>query len=122
MDLENQDDIGKTTLFKDLDDEKYSLFLQLLSFENSEFLEVIDKMTDRNTLLKLLDVFAGEYIRFPNRKSVIWVLEKVNMYTYLRSRNFSDEAYYTVSKEYDRTVYEIKKIVNVIEKNLLNKK
>ena len=122
MDLENQDDIGKTTLFKDLDDEKYSLFLQLLSFENSEFLDVIDKMTDRNTLLKLLDVFAGEYIRFPNRKSVIWVLEKVNMYTYLKNRNFSDEAYYTVSKEYDRTVYEIKKIVNVIDKNLLNKK
>lgn len=118
MDLENQDDIGKTTLFKDLDDEKYELFLQLLSFENSEFLKVIDTMTDRNTLLKLLDVFAGEYIRFPNRKSVIWVLEKVNMYTYLKSRDFSDEAYYTVSKEYDRTVYEIKKIVNVIEKNL----
>ena len=120
MDFENQDDIGKTTLYKDLDDEKYDLFLKLLSFDNSEFLSIINQMTDRNTLLKLLDVFAGEYIRFPNRKSVIWVLEKVNMYTYLKSRNFSDEAYYTVSKEYDRTVYEIKKIVNVIEKNLSN--
>ena len=116
--MENQDDIGKTALFKDLSDEKYELFLKLLSFENNEFLEVLSKMTDKNTLLKLLDVFSGEYIRFPNRKSVIWVLEKVNIYTYLKNKNFSDESYYTVSKEYDRTIYEIKKIVNVIEKNL----
>ena len=116
--MENQDDIGKTALFKDLSDEKYELFLKLLSFENNEFLEVLSKMTDKNTLLKLLDVFSGEYIRFPNRKRIIWVLEKVNIYTYLKNKNFSDEAYYTVSKEYDRTIYEIKKIVNVIEKNL----
>lgn len=118
MDIENYDDIGKTSLFKDLSDEKYELFLKLLSFENNEFLEVIDKMTDRNTLLQLLDVFAGEYVKFPNRKSVIWVLQKVNMYTYLKQKNFSDDAYRFVSKEYDRTVYEIKKIVKVIEKNL----
>lgn len=119
--MENQEDIGKTALFKDLDDEKYELFLKLLSFENNEFLQVINTMTDRNTVLKLLDIFAGEYIKFPNRKSVIWVLDKVNMYIYLKNRNFSPEAYYTVSKEYDRTVYEIKKIVNVIEKNLQTK-
>ena len=119
MDLENQgDDIGKTVLFRDLDDEKFELFLKLLSFENNEFLNIINIMTDKNTLLKLLDVFAGEYIKFPNRKSIIWVLEKVNMYTYLKQHDFSQEAYATVSKEYDRTVYEIKKIVNVIEKNL----
>lgn len=121
MDLENQDDIGKTVLFKDLDDEKYELFLNILSFENGEFLDILHKMIDRNTLLKLLDVFAGEYIKFPNRKSVIWVLDKVNMYTYLKNRDFSDEAYRVVSKEYDRTVYEIKKIVNVIQKNLQSK-
>lgn len=119
--MENNEDIGKTALFKDLDDEKYNLFLQLLSFENAEFLKVFDSLTDRNTVLKLLDIFGGECIKFPNRKSVIWVLEKVNMYTYLKSRNFSQEAYYVVSKEYDRTVYEIKKIVNVIEKNLQSK-
>lgn len=118
---ENQEDIGKTALFKDLSDDKYDLFLKLLSFENAEFLEVLNTMTDKNTVLKLLDVFAGEYIKFPNRKSVVWVLEKVCMYTYLKNRNFSDEAYYVVSKDYDRTVYEIKKIVNVIEKNLQGK-
>lgn len=118
MNIENQEDIGKTALFKDLDDDKYDLFLKLLSFENSEFLNILDIMTDKNTLLKLLDVFAGEYIKFPNRKSVIWALDKVNMYTYLKQHDFSQEAYYVVSKEYNRTVYEIKKIVNVIEKNL----
>lgn len=121
MELENQDDIGKTVLFKDLDDEKFELFLKILSFENSEFLNVLNTMTDKNTLLKILDIFAGEYIKFPNRKSLIWVLEKVNMYTYIKKHNFAPEAYTTVSKEYDRTVYEIKKIVSVIEKNLENK-
>ena len=119
--MENGEDIGKTALFKDMSDDKYELFLKLLSFENNEFIDIINKMTDKNTVLKLLDTFAGEYIKFPNRKSVIWVLEKVNMYLYLKARNFSDEAYYIVSKDYDRTVYEIKKIVNVIEKNLNSK-
>lgn len=119
--MENGEDIGKTSLFKDLSNEKYELFLKLLSFENNEFIDIINKMTDKNTVLKLLDTFAGEYIKFPNRKSVIWVLEKVNMYMYLKSRNFSEDAYYIISKDYDRTVYEIKKIVNVIEKNLQGK-
>lgn len=118
MNLENLNDVGKTALYKDLDDEKYDLFVKLLSFDNSDFLDVLVKMVDRNTLLKLLDTFAGESIRFPNRKSVIWVLEKVSMYIYLKRRNFSEEAYRTVSKDYDRTVYEIKKIVNIINKNL----
>ena len=118
MDIENYDDIGKTSLYKDLSDEKYDLFLKLLSFENSEFLDVLNKMTDRNTVLQILDVFAGEYIKFPNRKSVLWVLQKVNMYTYLKQKDFSEDAYKFISKEYDRTVYEIKKIVKVIEKNL----
>lgn len=118
MDIENYDDIGKTSLFKDLSDDKYDLFLKLLSFENSEFLDVLCKMTDRNTVLQILDVFAGEYIKFPNRKSVLWVLQKVNMYTYLKQKDFSEDAYKFISKEYDRTVYEIKKIVKVIEKNL----
>ena len=97
MDIENYDDIGKTSLFKDLSDDKYDLFLKLLSFENSEFLDVLCKMTDRNTVLQILDVFAGEY---------------------LKQKDFSEDAYKFISKEYDRTVYEIKKIVKVIEKNL----
>lgn len=118
----NQEDVGKTALYKNIDDERYDLFIKLLSFENSEFLEVLNNMTDKDTVLKLLDVFAGEYIKFPNRRSVIWVLEKVNIYTYLKKRNFSDEAYSVISKEVDRTVYEIKKIVSVIEKNLEDKK
>ena len=117
----NLEDIGKTSLFKDLSDEQYELFLKLLSFENNEFLNVINSLTDKDTLLKLLDIFAGEYVRFPNRKSLIWVLTKVNMYTYLKERNFSHDAYYVVSKEYNKTIYEIKKIVNVIEKNLQSK-
>lgn len=119
--MNNQEDIGKTVLFKDLDEDKFELFLKFLSFEKSEFLNIIRVMTDNNTLLKLLDTFAGTSIRFPNRKSLIWVLEKVNIYTYLKNHNFSQDAYYTMSKEYDRTVYELKKIVNVIEKNLQTK-
>lgn len=119
--MENQDDIGKTVLFKDLDDEKFDLFLRLLSFESGEFLDIINTMTNRKTLLKLLDTLAGESIKFPNRKSLIWILEKVNMYMYLKRHDFSQDAYYVISKEYDRTVYEIKKIVNVIEKNLQTK-
>lgn len=118
MDLE---DIGKTSLFKDISDEQYDLFLKLLSFENGDFLQAISSLTNKETVLKLLDIFSGEYIRFPNRKSLIWVLTKVSMYTYLKERNFSQDAYYVVSKEYDKTVYEIKKIVNVIEKNLQSK-
>lgn len=119
MSLINQEDIGKTALYKDLDDDKYDLFMQLLSFENNDFLTVLNNVVDRNSLLMLLDTFAGESIKFPNRKSVIWVLEKVHIYTYLKERDFSQEAYRTISKMYDRSVYEIKKIVNVIEKNLL---
>lgn len=122
MDLKEQEDVGKTALYKNLDDEKYELFMKLISFDNTEFLSIIDIMAGRNTLLMLLDTFAGESIKFPNRKSVIWALEKVHMYMYLKERNFSQEAYHTVSKMYDRSVYEIKKIVKVIDKNLANKK
>ena len=119
--MENSEDIGKTSLYKDLPDDKYKLFIRLLSIENNEFLSVINEMTNKNTVLKLLDTFAGESIRFPNRKSVIWVLDKVNIYIYLKKKDFSDEAYSYMSKEYNRTVYELKKIVRVIDKELNEK-
>lgn len=111
-------DIGKTALYKNIDDEKYELFLKLLSFEKGEFLNVLDTLTNKEVVLKLLDIFAGESIKFPNRKAFIWVLEKVSMYMYLKEHNFTQDAYYVVSKEYDKTVYEVKKIVAVIDKNL----
>ena len=58
MDSENLNDVGKTVLYRDLDNDKYELFITLLSFENSEFLDVLYKMVDKNTLLKILDIFA----------------------------------------------------------------
>lgn len=114
----DNNDLGKTVLFKDISSDKYKLFIDLLSFENNEFLKILDNAVDENTMLQLLDIFAGESIKFPTRKSIIWLLDKVNMYTYIKKHDFSDEAYYTMSKQYDRTVYEIKKIISVIQKNL----
>ena len=83
MDIENQDDIGKTTLFKDLDDEKYSLFLQLLSFENSEFLDVIDKMTDRKIKRFIVPIIDGTKVyhgrgRFPMFRRMAGFLRQID--------------------------------------------
>ena len=65
-------DIGKTVIYRNLTDEQYNSFIKLLSLENFEFIRILDTFTNGNKelVLKMLDVLAGESLKFPTRKNV----------------------------------------------------
>ena len=116
------DEIGCLSLYKNLTEEQYKLFITLLGLEGNEVIKIIDSISENPKLtLQLMDVLAGERFMFPDRKRVFKVLEKVNIYTYVKSRGFSDEAYLSMAKETGKRAAQLKNMVEVIERNIQGK-
>lgn len=66
-------------------------------------------------LLKVFDVFAGQTLKYPDRKYLVKIIGYVRIYEYCKSRNFSDEAYSMAAKVFKRRKASISRIVKKVE-------
>lgn len=105
--------VGSLSTFRDLSDEQKNLFIKLVSDDCSSVFQVLFNIIDDNLLtLELIDIFAGEKISFPNRKKLYKILEKIQIYTFIKSKGYSQESYQLLAKQYKRRISQIKSVVD----------
>ena len=121
QDTEEQDyAVGSLVNFKDMTEEQKDIFIKLMSDDYSYMFQVLyNTVGNINDFLKLIDIFAGKRILFPNRKKTYKLLYKIQIYTYIKSKNYSPDAYKLLARQCKKRVSQIKSIVSRVE-HLLN--
>ena len=113
--------VGCLSAFRDLSEEQKQLFIKLLSDDCSSAFQILFNILDDDLLtLEILDIFSGTKINFPSRKKIHKLLEKIQIYTYINSKNRTPESYQLLAKQYKKRISQIKAIVERID-YLLNK-
>ena len=114
--------IGCLVEFKDLTYIQRDLLIKLLSREYSYIFQILYNVLEDDALvLKLIDIFADKKIRFPSRKKVYRMLEKIKIYTYAKSHNYSNDSINVLAKQYNKRPSQVRMLIDNINNNL-NKK
>lgn len=114
--------IGCLVEFKDLDYNQRDLLIKLLSKEHSYIIQVLYNIVEDDALvLELLDIFADKRIKFPSRKKVYKMLEKIKIYNYIKQHNYSETSINVIAKQYKKRPSQIRTLINRINESL-NKK
>lgn len=115
--------IGSLLNFRNLNNEQKDIFIKLLSDDCSYQFQLLFNILDDNILvLQLIDIFADTKIIFPSRKKIYKLLEKIQIYTYVKHKNYSDDSYKLMAKQYKKRISQIKDIVTRIDYLLNNGK
>ena len=124
MDEEREDyDVGKLLSFRNLTSEQRDLFIKLISDENSSLYQILfNVIDDTQKTIELIDILAGERLIFPNRKKVYKLLEKIQIYTYVKHREDKEKSCQVLAKVYNKRVSQIKAAVSRIDYLLANGK
>lgn len=115
MNIKNNYEPGSLVLYRDITDEQMNIFLNQLSDSVSYKIDILRKILDDDKLLLIiLDVFSGESINIPNRKQLFQCLDRTFMYTYVKHRGFTEEAYIAVAKHFgEKLVLAKQKVLRV---------
>jgi len=114
--------IGSLLIYRDITEEQKNLFIDFLSTDVSNSFKVLFNVIDDDFLvMELLDIFAGKRIQFPDRKKLYKLLEKVKIYTYVRSKNYSPESYRLLAKQYKKRISQIRSTVERVDSLIKNK-
>ena len=117
---EEEFEVGKLLAFRDLTETQKNIFIKLVSSEYSFIFQVLFNIIDDDYLtLELIDILAGQKLQIPNRKKLYKLLEKIRIYTFIKSKNDSPEAYKLLAKQYNIRISQVKSAVNRVEQ-LLN--
>lgn len=112
-------EIGQLAIYKDLTEEQKDLLLKLVSYDESYLIQVLYNVYQDNILvLEILDIFAGKFVKFPTRKKIYKILEKVRIYTYMKQNNNSESAVKYLSEKYNKRYTQIRDLVSKIDKVL----
>lgn len=109
------DEKGSLLLFRKATEEDIDLMLKLMSSEKYEFLTILRTVVLSDIdLVKLLDMMSGAKVTFPERRKVYKTLEKVFIYNYVKERDFSQQSYVAMAKQYGKRVTQVKAIVETM--------
>lgn len=113
------DECGSLLLFNKASKEDIELLLLLVARGKYCYIDILRELvsSDRE-LIKLLDVMAGVRIQFPDRRKIYKTLEKVFIYNYCKARDFSEESYKSIAKQYQKRVPQVKAIVDTMNRFL----
>lgn len=102
----------------DLNDEELNVFLTYL--ENGKGMESVKYLNSEfgSNLLEFLDLFAGETIKIPSKNELMYISNYATIYTYLKNKNFTDDAYTRASYIFKRRVPALRKIVDKVKNNI----
>ena len=115
--------VGSLLTFKDLTEEQKNLFIKLISDDYSYIFQVLFNIVEDNDLvLEIIDILAGQKIQFPPRKKLYKLLEKIKIYTFVKSKNYSQDSCKLLAKQYNKRISQIKSAVDRIDYLLNNGK
>lgn len=123
---ENEDlayNVGSLVIFKNLSKQQKELFIKLISDDYSSLVQVLfNIIEDDNKVLQIVDIFAGQKIQFPSRKKLYKLLEKIKIYTYVKSKDYSSDACQLLAKQYKKRVSQIRATASRVDYLLDNGK
>ena len=115
--------VGNLVSFRNMNQEQIELFIKLISDESSYLFQVLfNVLEDDDLALQFIDIFAGQKIQFPSRKKIYKLLERIKIYTYVKSKNYSQDSIQLLAKQYKRRNSQIKSYVDRIDYLLANGK
>lgn len=103
--------IGYVSLI-DLSDDEFELLLDYFEYKKAmPSIRYLASMLGKDNLLELLDLFAGELLKIPNRNETIKLLSNISLYNYLKQRDFSDDSIVRARGLYKRKTDQILSII-----------
>lgn len=116
IDLEDEFMVGSIITFKDLTDEQRELFIKLVGEEFSPVLRVLFSILEDDYLtLEIIDILAGNKVQFPTRKKLYKLLEKVKIYSFVKSKDYSSDSYKLLAKQYKKRISQIRSTVERVD-------
>lgn len=106
-------DIGSLVFSKDITKDDIQFLVNIIAREPSnETVKILESIVDDPSLmLEILDLLAGYRIKFPDRNYIEKTVTYIRIYSYVKSRGFSEESYRAVAKQFDKRPLQCKKIV-----------
>lgn len=71
-----------------------------------------------NDFIKFIDVLEGLTLKVPQREQLVKIISYIKIYSYLRSHNFSSEAYERASKLFNKREVSLRRIVANVENTI----
>ena len=122
FDSDDEFSIGSLLIYRDITEEQKNLFIDFLSTEVSSSFKILFNVIDDDYLvMELLDIFAGKKIQFPDRKKLYKLLEKIKIYTYIKSKNYSPDSYKLLAKQYKKRISQIRSTGERVDYLLYNR-
>lgn len=119
---EDEYNVGSLIAYRNITDEQRNLFIKLLSDECGYQFNLLYNILEDNILfLQIIDSFANIKLVFPNRKKMFKLLEKIQIYTFCKSKNFSDDSYKLMAKQYGKRISQIRSIIDRVNFLIDNK-
>lgn len=111
------DELGSLMLFNKVQSKDIDLLLTLICRGQNQYLQLLRSVVkDDMSLIKLFDVMSGQKVQFPERRKIYKTLEKVFIYNYCKSQNFSDDSYVFMAKQYNKRIPQTRAIVNTMQR------
>lgn len=111
------DEYGSLMLFNKVSDKDIDLLMKLICRGQNSYLRLLREVVkDDMSLIKLFDVMSGQKVQFPERRKIYKTLEKVFIYNYCKSRNFSDDSFVFMAKQYGKRIPQTRAIVNTMQR------
>ena len=111
------DEYGSLMLFNKVSDKDIDLLMMLICRGQNSYLRLLREVVkDDMSLIKLFDVMSGQKVQFPERRKIYKTLEKVFIYNYCKSRNFSDDSFVFMAKQYGKRIPQTRAIVNTMQR------
>jgi len=111
------DEYGSLMLFSKASKKDIDLLMTLICRGQNQYLQLLREVVkDDISLIKLFDVMSGQKVVFPERRKIYKTLEKVFIYNYCKSRNFSEDSYIFMAKQYNKRIPQTRAIVNTMKR------
>lgn len=111
------DEYGSLMLFNKVSDKDIDLLMMIICRGQNSYLRLLREVVkDDMSLIKLFDVMSGQKVQFPERRKIYKTLEKVFIYNYCKSRNFSDDSFVFMAKQYGKRIPQTRAIVNTMQR------
>ena len=108
---------GSLMLFNKVSDKDIDLLMTLICRGQNKYLQLLREVVkDDMSLIKLFDGMSGQKVVFPERRKIYKTLEKVFIYNYCKSQNFSDESFVFMAKQYGKRIPQTRAIVNTMQR------
>ena len=108
---------GSLMLFNKVQKKDIDLLMTLICRGQNQYLQLLREVVkDDMSLIKLFDVMSGQKVVFPERRKIYKTLEKVFIYNYCKSQNFSDESFVFMAKQYGKRIPQTRAIVNTMQR------